>query len=429
MGRYLNLLNNVNSLFERNIIIYGTGSSGRKLVSLLKMIGREDVVAGYCTSNSDEWGGRNTDGIEIISIDSLKENVNKDKCNVVIASTYFNDIIEFLKSNDITMTNVYSRKMVEWAIFFAWKKGELFGSAKDWFGKVYCSWAQKGKVEKLCYDEQYCIDNMNGIINGGTLVYQPAKVGSSSVYDSLEKCGISALHIHEIPSVVNRVNKVMLNDLYNIAKKKRPIRIITMVREPISRDISQFFQLLDANRLWYENEILSDDLVQTFYSFVENAYGIKCCKKSYYGTDLTKGVLALSAIVGKHKRYGYEFDWFDYEIKEMFDVDIYEYPFDKSKGYSYIEENGVEILVITLEHLSACENIIREKLGIDNFELISKNAANIKEYSELYQEFKKGVPLSKEYIDFYYNDNYAMNHFYSREEQNKFRKKWEQNVI
>jgi len=91
------------------------------------------------------------------------------------------------------------------------------------------------------------------------IVYQMGKVGSRSVFESLKESGVKPIfHVHRmIPSNIERVkngyrkrNVTPLNErigpiLYNkILKSKRKAKIITLIREPLGRNISAFFQNL-----------------------------------------------------------------------------------------------------------------------------------------------------------------------------------------
>lgn len=67
------------------------------------------------------------------------------------------------------------------------------------------------------------------------------------------------------------------------------------------------------------------------------------------------------------------FNWFDEELKELCDVDVYSHPFDKDKGYSIINENGVEILLLKTEKLSNLTDVIKDFANIQQFELLNEN--------------------------------------------------------
>jgi len=91
------------------------------------------------------------------------------------------------------------------------------------------------------------------------IVYQMGKVGSRSITDSLKSCGVHPVfHIHRInPDNINRVKdeylkkgRKPLNErqgiiLYrSVCRKERKAKFITIVREPVSRNLSASFPKL-----------------------------------------------------------------------------------------------------------------------------------------------------------------------------------------
>ena len=89
------------------------------------------------------------------------------------------------------------------------------------------------------------------------VVYQMGKVGSSSVTESLKLAGVNhVFHVHRMnPDNIQRVRKEYLDNnqrpldekvgerlCRSIVERRRKAKFITLVREPISRNISAFFQ-------------------------------------------------------------------------------------------------------------------------------------------------------------------------------------------
>lgn len=68
--------------------------------------------------------------------------------------------------------------------------------------------------------------------------------------------------------------------------------------------------------------------------------------------------------------------------------------------------------------------MVGEFLNIPNFKLNSTNVGSEKEYRYLYQIFKNNIKMKQEYVDFYYKNNVAMEHFYSEDQRNHFYNKW-----
>lgn len=83
------------------------------------------------------------------------------------------------------------------------------------------------------------------------------------------------------------------------------------------------------------------------------------------------------------------FEWFDLEIKENFGIDVYGYDFDKERGFQIIRQDNVELLLMKLEKLDDCQEIIGEFVGAEDFKLIKSNMGNNKLYKFAYNELKK----------------------------------------
>ena len=112
------------------------------------------------------------------------------------------------------------------------------------------------------------------------------------------------------------------------------------------------------------------------------------------------------------------------QIKQIFDIDVYQTQFDPDKGYAIVEQNNVSLLVIRLESLNqSYRSAFNEFLSISNFELQPQNVAADKTYDKIYREFQKRLRLPDSYIQRMYNSRYAK-HFYSAEELERFTAKW-----
>ena len=118
-------------------------------------------------------------------------------------------------------------------------------------------------------------------------------------------------------------------------------------------------------------------------------------------------------------RMNYEFDWFDLQLKNYFDIDVYKYPFDKKTGYTIIKEGHLEVLVLRLENMKMLENVIGEFVEVKNFRLVNANESRNKIYKYLYNYVKENIVLPKEYFDCYMNNEKAL-HFYTREDLQGF---------
>ncbi len=240
------------------------------------------------------------------------------------------------------------------------------------------------------------------------LVYQMGKVGSNTIRWSLKKAGLKVSHIHSLylnrgyefykNFLLSQVNypatkKILYSFFYQWQRlklrRRKKLKIITLVREPVSVNISSFFQNLSYFAYEYEHKAASS-LYEAFFD--------KC-------------------------NHDYVLDWFDKEFLPTTGLDIYQYDFDKDAGYSIIKEKKVECLVIKLEKLDELEGAIAEFVGVRDFKLVRHNVSAHKWFNPVYREFKRNVMFSLEFIERIYSSR-LVQHFYSEDEINEFMDKY-----
>jgi hypothetical protein len=226
--------------------------------------------------------------------------------------------------------------------------------------------------------------------NAPVMIYQMGKVGSSSIYQSLSKqYNGPVLHNHVFSSTKKGLIKRFWN--YNI-KTKKPLYVISVVREPIGRNVSCFFQNLKKYTGYSPKElnISTESLIEIFLSDLPHELPLK---------------------------------WFDDNIKKNFDIDVFETPFP-SEGFCTYHHDNVHLLVLKLEindevKIAAIKNF----LGLKNFELFNANIGNEKDYASTYKEFKKQLILPDHYID-KMSESKFFTHFYTTKEIEKVKNKW-----
>ncbi|MCK4821446.1 hypothetical protein KA005_37115, partial [bacterium] len=193
-----------------------------------------------------------------------------------------------------------------------------------------------------------------------------------------------------------------------IQKTNRHWKIVTLIREPIARNISTFFENLDVTK---------------------NPESTKYAVKSdYYGFEITVDPENMEPLIELffdrliHER---PLNYFDDEIRYVFGIDIFESTFPVDKGYMHYQSNNADMLLIRLGDLNRCaKTAFKEFLDVDDFTLIQTNVANEKVYAPLYKEFKRKVHFPEDYINKMYESRYVR-HFYSDEEIRELRKTWE----
>lgn len=249
------------------------------------------------------------------------------------------------------------------------------------------------------------------------IVYQMGKVGSRSILDSLARLDnmpFSLYHTHALSAEQLEKKKKQfqnkkspedlqmyqgIKDAISAYRRTIPWKIITLAREPVSLFLSSVFQTM-----WFAHgELLKSD-----------------------GTiDVPMALSKLESMVRfEHGLFRYIFTWFDMELKNVFDIDIYSYDYDFSQGYRIIIKDNIEVLVIRMEDINRSVVPAMEAfLGIDGFKLFHSNLAEKKWYAEAYKEVKSKIVLEKEVCEKIYSTKYAR-HFYTDKEVAGFMKKW-----
>lgn len=266
------------------------------------------------------------------------------------------------------------------------------------------------------------------------VIYQMGKVGSSTVRRSLEALELDRpiYHTHFLTQEyidreekrrrkyfgihkANRanwnaprrpwLNQYLRNQIERGLKGKR-WKVVTLVREPIARNISAFYENLAAKRLGSGHQ----------YHIV-----------SSYRFEITVDLEDLEPLIALFfEKFDHDTPlvYLDREIKGVLGIDVFSSEFPKSKGYKIYEGEQVDLLLLRLESLNECaSDAFREFLNLEDFNLIKANITDEKDDAAIYRKILDSIVLPDSYIDTMLTSKYAR-HFYSEEEINVFRAKW-----
>ena len=258
--------------------------------------------------------------------------------------------------------------------------------------------------------------------------YQMGKVGSSTIHASLNALHLDSpvYHVHFLnPRRVHEIEKQrrryfrterygylkrpwLYEFLYQqIREKDRQWKLITLVRDPIARNISTFFENLEVTKKGNTSGYI--------------------VRSDYYDFDIEVDLDHVEPLIELffnrlvHER---PLRYFDDEIRSVFGIDVFAGVFPTDKGYKLYRDDHADLLLIRLEDLDQCAaTAFKDFLGIDGFTLISTNVASEKIYAPLYKEFKSRIRLPEDYVNSMYNSRYAR-HFYSDDEIRGFCYGW-----
>jgi hypothetical protein len=388
----IELVENIDILFENEVILYGAGICGKKACKNLKMAGL--AILHFCDGDSSKWE-QDINGIKVISPDELKS-LDKKKNLVIIIASYNVHITEQIISNIADLELKTNKIYTEFSLKFS-----LIKNSKSY--RISETYRDVCKLYFSAVESKHSLVHVNNIVRyldniyTDILIYQPGKVGSSTVYKSLTEIGIACTQLHTL----NFWNNKEFNTYSDLFKKTDMLKIITLVREPISRDISMIFESLNyIAHLSHENSFLN------------------LC------IEFLKRAKSISSLFIDAK----QFDWFDNELKIIFGIDIYAHPFNRENGYCIIKQDNIEVLAIKSEKLSSLEAVIGKFAGILDFKLINDRMSDNRWYKYLYKNVKDTIKIPREIFDMYYKNNPKMDHFYTEEEKAAFLKKWENNI-
>ncbi|WP_258541254.1 putative capsular polysaccharide synthesis family protein [Parvicella tangerina] len=220
------------------------------------------------------------------------------------------------------------------------------------------------------------------------------KVASLSVSSSLrEQYEGTVLHGHSFSADDSRGDVKTLFRHFNNGENR--MKVISLVREPIGRNISAFFQ--------------------NFSKYVGKDFSAS----SYTASELR------DIFVEKYD-HREPLDWFDKWILSNFDIDVFNYEFPK-EGYLTLNNEKISLLVMKYDLSDAIkQRVIGDFVGLRDFELINNNISSKKDYSEMYVQVKKmGMPPS--YVEKMLQDRYTR-HFYL-EELDHLKKIWTEKEV
>ncbi len=394
--RDLEMLSNMDIIFDKKIILFGAGDYGKRALRLLDKLGIS--ILGFSDSSKDKWG-KMLEGNEIFSVDEVARRASGEDIIIIItmaSPSYVEQVLEMLTTYGMLETSCYTYFALKFTVEMHLKDSRITDSFREEFNR-----AKRLYLESLYSSRVNIIRQFLFLTNlfETVFVLTPRKVGTTSVAQSLAKFSVHCLQTDRIrlgdwTEEKSPDKQEVLKVLYN----EKKVKIISLVRDPIARALSDYF---------YGMEI---------YGYIRDYLPIR--------PDIYQAIIAFMEEEVKRGDFGYVFDWFDLEIKDMFGIDIYQYDFDKEKGYQIICKDNIELLLIKMEKLDECYEAIGQFVEIDDFSLVRNNVGEEKLYKFAYNELKRKIEIPTHIMDFYYHGNAAMDHFYTEREKRGFIKKW-----
>lgn len=231
-------------------------------------------------------------------------------------------------------------------------------------------------------------------LNQPVFIWTMGKVGSTSIAKALNQVkGLAVFTTHFMDDPAHPRSQVIYKHLI---APKIPLKIISLVRDPIGKNVSSFFQNYEKNtgRPYAEEDFSLEELNDLFF----NQY-------QHHDSPLT---------------------WFDHYINRYTGIDVYSQPFSPEEKVCTLSHENFELLVMRIDldddqKARQVESFLG--LGPDSFSITSRNVGASKDYSKTYDKFKQHIQFPVGYLDKMRNSQYFQ-HFYSASEIENTIQRW-----
>jgi putative capsular polysaccharide synthesis protein len=236
-----------------------------------------------------------------------------------------------------------------------------------------------------------------------------AKVGSTSVVEALHRARIDAQHVHRMHREhlrrmrasrrahgwvvlwVPRHDRLGIRLGETLMRSAEPVSVVTLVREPIARNLSSYFEHLDW--IWH----------------MRNAHA-------------KVSIDALCA--GFISRFTHDdpLTWFDDEVLPVLGIDVYAHSFPSS-GQTVIRKEPFELLILKSELEDATKSAALSGFFQRPIDVQCANSTDAKDKGVVFRQFVKALRLPAVYVERMLNARYTR-HFYSDAERDAVRTRW-----
>ena len=415
------LLRDFHVIEKKRIIIYGCGSVGKEAFGICNKFvgGATRYVCAFMETDASKWiAEHGTNSFSDIPILSIEECQNK---------FYSEDVIIILAGNAKHIESMLATLETKWPdarnvlTWYAFKTSIAFNLDSKIVNENYREYCNilkkvKGKIELPGKNEIMSLFDDNVVV-----MCVPNRVGQGCMYNSLKKNGIRTTFVH----FVNRcaigrkdygpgVDELCRFYIHHI-KEFPNVKVITMIQDPVVRLISIF-----CERLWEFGE-------NAKVMFSKSMKNDLAEDRKFFYDSMTEYIQTQSTI-GLN---GSLFEWYRNEIYPIYGIDVFKEPFNKEQGFAVWEKDNVKILMLTLESVSTNKPVIESFLGVNDFSFdrplkYLSYPERVRGWRYFYESVLREYKPDNEVMDFYYNGNACMDHFYTVEQKNYFRNRWNQ---
>lgn len=249
-------------------------------------------------------------------------------------------------------------------------------------------------------------------------VYSMERSGSVALLNALKSHGVFVIGAHYLDprkTTTQRYSGSARWAAKHIISKRRPAKIISLVRHPIDNMLSTFARI-DYGGQFIQQENDLPDKMQLNPDQVSREF----CE-AYLHTN----------------RYLQPLQWFTSEFQAALGINVYDYPFDKQQGFAEFRAGPYDVLLLRTE-LSDEEKgrLVADFVGVAEIEMTNPTVAssvrrrlppgkpgNQTEYAAKYKVLKEGVVIPQPYLDTIVDSPFVQ-HFFTQQERTKMREKY-----
>lgn len=390
---------------QNTLVLYGVVGGIVNMISLLDLFDvRPEII---CTEEQEHWG-LSLNGIKVISqkdLEKLQSKVKqgKTKKEIVVQialrkDEYDGNQEEIQRLQALGCDKIISNSEALDALGFM-SKGNMTNICPE-IMELYAGRNSDRMAAKRISFVDFMVKNQKDKHFLYLCIME--KAGDHTLMHTLQKHRIKHEFMFHSPEAFHRPL---------VEKIPQKVKIFAAIREPISRDLSRLYEQFtmmftsDTNRMLEYN--LSNPLFQ-------DGGDAQLCFDLYYDSPQARDEL-------------YSIGHFMERFKENI-LDLSQYPFDKEKGYTIIQEGNVEVFVYQLEKMNQIVKEASQFVGGKPFHSwVKGNEASSKWIHTSYKEAQKKLRISQEYFDRSYNCPW-LSHFYSPEDIEKFKGKWRSHI-
>lgn len=388
------------SIYKENVVVLiGIGAGTKQIIELMQY---HKIEINYiCDNHKDSWG-KIVEGIPIISPPHMEQIAKKEN---IVAQISVNNMAEGIEKQlfSIGIKNIVSYDECHNILNCTFKMN-LFKNNKLTFDENEYSPEFRALALKEKFTEYVLGNYFNKQL---ILICMPGKTGDNTLMSTFSSNNIHWLVMDHAPQ---NFDLKLLNSLPG------KVKIITALREPISQNLSLLYQMIAGFGRGCSG-LGATPKAKTFYNL--------------YPNDLFKDGGDAQTIFTQfydNSKEGNISNFMNRFKNNLFD--IFDYNFDKEKGYTIIENGNIEVFVFQLEKMNEKSTIkaMSDWISMKPFDAwVKGNEASGKWIADSYKQAQKEITFSQEYFDRCFNEPWIQ-HFYSQEDIEKFKERWRSHI-